>query len=518
MASRTENSIRNIKYAATGQVIGLLINFITRMVFVRTLSVEYLGINGLFSNILSILSLVELGVGSSIVYSLYKPLAEKDEQKIIALMSIFKKAYITIGIIVAVVGLSLTPFLSVFVREMPDISNIKVIYILVVINSAIGYFFSYKQSLISADQKDYIVMIYKYVFQFIFNVLQIIFLLVTHEYIIYLLLQVVNSLVWNLLVSRKASKLYPFLKNAKSNGLEGEERAALVRNMKAMILHKVGDIVINGTGNLLLAKLVNVVIVGLYSNYLMIISGLQMLFSLLFRSITASVGNLGATSSSDKVSSQFYVINFTGFWIYGFSSICLAILLNPFINLWLGDGYTLSTELVLLVVLNFYLNGMRTSVLTFRDTLGLFWYDRYKPLFEVIINLVFSIGLGLKFGAVGVFLGTTISTISTCFWFEPYIVFKYGFKSSVRPYFKMYGIYTLVCLFALIVTKYLSAMIIIEGIVGFILLSIVCFFTVNIIFLISFYRTREFKYLYKKFLSGFLLSVKRKVGERTRIN
>ena len=249
--SRTSNSIRNIKYAIFGQGIGIIISFFSRMVFVRILSAEYLGLNGLFTNILSILSLAELGVGPAIVYSMYKPLAEKNEYKLKALMSLYRKAYITIGIVIAVIGLTFTPFLDFFIKDIPNIPNIKLIYLMFVANSSISYFFSYKRSLIIAGQKRYIATFYRYSFYFLLNIAQIIALLLTKNYILYLGLQIISTFLENVCVSNKADRLYPFIKTKGDERLDKAEKYTIVRNVKAMIFHKVGGTVINGIDNLL---------------------------------------------------------------------------------------------------------------------------------------------------------------------------------------------------------------------------------------------------------------------------
>jgi O-antigen/teichoic acid export membrane protein len=360
--SRTSNSIRNIKYAVLGQAIGLLVSFISRIFFVRILSAEYLGVNGLFTNILSVLSLAELGVGSSIVYSMYKPLAEKDEYRLKALMGFYKKAYITIGIIIAVLGTALIPFLEFFIKDKPNVPHIQLIYLMFVVNSSISYFFSYKRSLIIADQKRYIATFYRYGFYFLLNIAQIIALVLTKSYILYLGLQIINTFIENIYISRKANELYPFLKGGEAVKMAKDEIDIIVRNVKAMMFHKLGGTVVMGTDNLLISKFVGVIQVGLYSNYLLIIKALNTVFGLAYQSITASIGNLGVIETNEKNKFIFECINLLGFWIYGVASICLINLFNPFIILWLGKEYLFPISIVLIIVINFYLTGTSFAI------------------------------------------------------------------------------------------------------------------------------------------------------------
>lgn len=493
--TRTANAIKNIKFSMLGQVIGILLNFLTRTIFVNILGAEYLGLNGLFTNILSILSFAELGIGSAIVYSMYKPLANKNEAEIRALMNLYKKAYSCIGIIIIVAGSILTPFLEFLIRDIPDILNIRILYLIFVVNSGTSYFFSYKRSLLIADQKKYIESIYYYLFYIIRNVLQIIFLIYTKQYIVYLLIQFIITFLENICISRKVDKMYPFIKVKSFSKLDLDVSNTIIKNIKAMIFHRVGSIAVTGTDNILISKFISIKVVGLYSNYLLIINALNQIYNLVFQSLIASIGNLGVTETNEKKEFIFKCIDFIGFWIFSFSSISLIILLNPFIKLWIGQDYIFNLSTVILIVISFYLTSMRKSVLTFRDALGLFWYDRYKPILEAALNLTASIILAKVMGLNGIVLGTIISTLFTCFWVEPYILYKYAFKSSVKSYFKKYLFNTFIAITVGILTWLISNLFSDYTLVGFFVKSIICLVVPNILFIIIFGRTKEFKYI-----------------------
>lgn len=495
--SRISNSLKNIKYEIWGQTVILLISFLSRMVFVQILSSEYLGLYGLFSNILSILSFAELGVGAAIIYSLYKPLAEQNVSKIKALMKLYQRSYIAIGVAIAILGAALTPFLELMIKDMPRIPDIHIIYLMFVMNSAVSYFFSYKRSLIIADQKRYIATYYRYVFFIVLNIIQMATLLTTRNYMLYLGFQIIFTFLENLFVSRKADSLYPYIKTKNTEILDLETKNTIVRNIKAMMYHKIGGIVVYGTDSLLLSKFIGVVAVGLYSNYLLIINALNLVSNMIFQAVTASVGNLGATQTKEKAFFIFKCLNLIGFWGFGFASICLINLFNPFIRIWLSEEYLFPASLVLIIVVNFYLNGMRKSVLTFRDALGLYWYDRYKPLFEASINLIASIILVQKIGISGIFIGTAISTLTINFWVEPYVLYKYGFKTSILSYFIRYITYTVILFFGGSVTWLICSLIHEKTVIAFVIKAVVCFIVPNIIFLIAFYKTKEFKYLFE---------------------
>ena len=504
--SRTEKSVKNIIYDVIGQFFGIAISFVARTFFISYLGAEYLGINGLFSNVLSILSLAEMGIGTAIVFSLYNPLAVDDTKKIKALMALFKKAYTLVGIVIISLGFALTPFLPLFFTDVSAIENIKLFFMLFILNSGISYFFTYKRSLIIADQKRYITTKYKYAMLFIVNAIQIAVLISTRNYAFFLIVQIICTLTENILISRKADSLYPYLKSKNTVPLTKEDKEPIYKNIRAMIMHKVGGALIGGTKNILMSVMVNVIVVGIYSNYLLIINAIHSIISLILQSIVASIGNLGASESNKKKNFIFEVLNFVVFWIYGLLSICLLFMLNPFINLWLGSEFLFDKTVVVIIVVNAYLQGMRYSVLTYRDALGLYWYDRYKPVFEIIINITASILLGTKFGVAGILVGTTVSTITVSFWIEPLMLFKYGFQQRVSAYFKRYGIYTLTCIAAGAIVYIATLSIKTEAILGLALLLCVCLIVPNVVFLLVYHRSKEFKYLiqaFKKLITQF---------------
>lgn len=493
--SRTSNSIRNITYAILGQGMTFLFSFFVRAIFIRTLGSEYLGLNGLFSNILSVLSMAELGVGSAIIYSMYKPLASKDEMKLIALMNFYKKIYVSIGLFILTFGLMLTPFLSVFVKEMPNIPFIKTIYVLYVIESASTYFFSYKRSFLIADQKKYIDSFYQYSFYLIRTVLQIFILLVTKNFLLYLIIQIIFTVIHNTTISVKTDRLYPFLKEKNAVKMEKDDIALIVKNTKALIMHKIGSVLVLGTDNLIISKFIGIVEVGLYSNYMLIIVALSQTIGMIFQSVTSSIGNLGVTEEVNKNIFVFKVIDLIGYWIVSFTAISLVVLLNPLINLWLGTQYMFPNSVVLLIVMSFYFTVRRKSILTFKDAFGLFWYDRYKPLLESGINLTVSLVLVQFMGIEGVIIGTIFSTLTTCVTVEPYVLYKYGFKISSKGYYLKYAMHTGITVVVGFVTWTACSVFSSVTLGSFIGKLIIAAIIPNMIFLAIFWKSQEFQYL-----------------------
>lgn len=493
---RTGNSIRNIIFNIGGQILGILLNFICRTVFIKTLEVKFLGVSGLFGNILTILSLAEMGIGTAITYSMYKPLAENDKTKICALMNYYKRTYRVIGFIVAVIGLLILPFMDFIIKDRPDIDNLSLIYYLFLLNTVVTYFYSYKRSIIIADQKSYIYTVYHYCIATIKYIILILILIVTQNYILYLLISFFFEFIINFLVSKKADHMYPFLRLNTKERLEETSKNEITKNIRAMFMHKIGAIIVNNTDNLLIAKFFGLLSVFIYTNYKLILDTINMLFNQLFSAIIASIGNLGALESGEKTHKIYRYINFATSWMYGCASISLLILFNSAIDLWIGEEYLLDKSIVFVIVLNFYISGMRKCTLTFRDALGLFWYDRYKSIAEAAINLIASIILIQFLGIKGVFLGTILSTLLTSFWIEPLILFKYGFGVPVRGYFKDYIIHTVFSAVNLCITYYVSSFLQGELFYMLIIKIILCLFLTNIIYICVYCRTSEFKYFY----------------------
>lgn len=494
-AMRTKKSIRNIATALAGQFFWILINFFARMVFIKVLGTEYLGVHGLFTNIISMISLAEMGIGSAIIYSLYKPLALGEEQKIKALMHFFRSAYHIIGLVVLVLGLAVLPFLDFIIKDKANIPNLSFIYLLFLADAVLSYFFAYKRSLIEADQKGYIVTTYHYIFVALINGLQIVVLLLTKNFIFFMTVKMLFTLTENFMISLKAEQIYPFLKEKSVAELDATEKKGIYQNVYAMFFHRLGGVVVNGTDNILISYYAGLVVVGLYSNYYMILTALNAIIGQIFTAATASIGNLNALVGKEKSYVIYKAIYFANFWFYGFSSICLYVLFNPFITLWVGKEFIMSDLIVTIIVINFFVTGMRKSTLMFRDSLGLFWNDRYKPLFESIINLVASIILASRYGIVGVLVGTFISTMTTCFWVEPYVLYRNGFNSRLREYFSRYGLYALVTLVAGFVTWYACGLVGGVTITSFVVKLLICLLIPNVIFLLIFSWTKEFKYL-----------------------
>lgn len=366
---RTKNSIINLIVAIIGQFFGVIISFVSRVFFIKYLGSECLGIDGLFTNILTILSLAELGVGSAMTFSLYKPIAEENKEKIKSLMNLYKISYRVIGIIVIVLGICMLPFYRNLMDEVPNINNLNLIFMLFVLNTAISYFYAYKKSLIICNQKKFITTIIKYMAYFFMNVMQIIILAVTKNYILFLTCQIIFTLIENICNSIVADKIYPYLKEKNIEKLNIEEKKKIKNNVVAMLFHKIGSVVVNSTDNIIISKYIGLAAVGLYSNYYMITNALVIITNQIFDAIVASIGNLGTTKDTSKMNEVFYRVFFLNFLVFGMLSATMAVVINDFITIWVGEKYLFDVCTTYVIIISFYLRGMRKSCITFRDAL-----------------------------------------------------------------------------------------------------------------------------------------------------
>ncbi len=517
---RTRNSIINFLANSGSHLINVILSFVVRTIFIYTLSAEYLGVNGLFGNVLTVLSFAELGIGTAMIYKLYEPVATDDYDMIRRLMNLYRRLYRIVAIVIAVTGLCLVPFLPYLIRDYDKYSgmeNLTVIYLLFLFDAVSSYFFSYKRSIIYAYQKMYITTAIDTAVTVTQFILQIAMLLILKAFIPFLLVQVGASVLKNVICSVAADKNYPYLVQDKVSLPDESVRHDIKRNIGAMSLHKLGDIVVNNTDNLIMSAFVGLTQVGVYSNYILIQATVNTAINGFYGAFTASIGDLsvdergsgggadaaarGASSSdfdggevrSGRLFEVYRTMLFLSFWIYGFCSCAFLVLYNPFIREWAGESYIFPMGIVLSIVAVFYLNGMRKVTLTFRDAMGLFWYDRYKPVFEIIINLAASLFLVVRLGVVGIFLGTVISVLTTCFWIEPLVVFRHGFKRGVGIYYGLYFMYTAIAAADIAFTYFVCSKVTITGFAGVFLKAALCVLVYNTVVAVMFCRSSQMK-------------------------
>lgn len=493
---RTENAVKNIYFNLLTQIAIILLGFFSRKVFIDNLGIEYLGINGLLTNVLSMLSLVEGGIGVSIIYSLYKPIAEGNKNEVIALVQLYKRLYGILSITVLLLSMVLYPFIDIFIKDGAKIPYLFLVYDIFVAKNVISYLNAHKWSLINADQKGYVLAKYNLVFNIITTILKIIILKATKNYVLFLIVDIVVFTVQNIWNGKIVNNRYPYIKTKTKYSIEKQTRKNIVNNVKALFLHNIGGYCVFGTDNILISACINLSTVGLYSNYTMIITQLSSLLNPIFNSIGDSIGNLIATESKEKQYHIFSIIYLINFWIYSMAVIFLYNLLEPFINWWLGKGLILDRFTFLIILINFYITGLRNSASVFRNKAGIFTPDRYMPLVESLINLVSSLILVRYLGLAGIFIGTTISSISIPLWIPAKIVYNRIFNKSVFNYVSRYICYIVVTVICGVITTILCGNISFRNeLVNLILKGLICVIVPNIIYILIFFKSKEFQYL-----------------------
>ncbi len=438
--SRTSNSLRNVGSAIGGQMLNNLLRFACRTVFLHTLGQEFLGISSLYSNVISILNISELGLSTAITYSLYEPIARHDENAIRSIMGFFRSAYRVISLIVLAVGLALMPALPHLMTGVTDQVNIYHYYLLYLAETVVSYqFFSYKSVLLIANQKKYVVDLVMYGCQTAMNLLQMAVLLIWKSFLGYTVLFIINNIVFNCITAILVDRRYPWLRG-KAPKLTPEEKKAILTRIYATGLNKVSVAVGTSTDNLVISTWVSVVAVGLYSNYAMVIQIFQKLLSSIFQAVGSSLGNLYATESRKRNAEMFRCLNLFNNYLICLCSVCFLIMFQPFVRLWAGESYVLGYGVVISIVLNFATNYLQNVVQIYREACGIFVRGKYRPLATAVINLVVSVLLVQKFGISGVLWGSIISRMITTWWFDAWLLHRAAFGVSPWNYYGQCGI------------------------------------------------------------------------------
>lgn len=507
---RTKKSAINMITSLISQFIIILLGFLSRRVMIDSIGVEYLGINGLMNNILTILSLAESGIGVAMVYALYKPLADNDILKIKALMNFYKSSYRALAGLTALAGLSILPFLNLFIKDN-TVENAHIIYLMFLFSSVCSYLYSYKVSMNNADQNKYISTIFNTVTQILVLIIKIFILYITKNYILFLSIDIGSTLIKNIVFSRMMDNRYPYLKDKDKIKLDYKSKKELYINIKALFLGKIGYILSTSADSLVISSMINIKTVGLYSNYTTLTSSVLGFVSVFMGSISASIGNLLASESNKKVYEIYKVVSFVNFWLYGFSSICLFCLSDIFIALWLGKEYIMGDGVLFLVVLNFLIGGLMAPIDSIKNAAGLYKPDRFVPIISAVVNLVLSIILVKYLGLSGVIIGTIVSTLSFSFWIKPIIVYKYIFKKNIREYFvDMFLKSTFIFICGWICWKIGENLFYEYTLLNLLNKLVICIIIPNILVVIFTFKSKEFKYLY-----NIILTILRKFKDNT---
>lgn len=495
---RVQSAIRNIVFGQVGNFITQLLNFVLRTVFIDHLGDTLNGVNALYTTLLSVLSVAELGIGTALNYSLYKPVADKDYEKVKSYMQFYKKAYRIIGAVIAVIGLGISPFLPWLVKQPQGITvrDLTLYYYIFLFNTVSSYFVAYKYSLVNAEQKNYIQTNILTATKMVTVSLQIAVVLTTGNFYVYLLTAAAVELLQKIFVTVYLNRRYPYLTEKNVTKLTKEETGEIAAKTKALVFHKVGDVARLQTDSMIISGFINVTVVGFVDNYNMVVNSIANVVNILFNSVISGFGNLVATESRERQYRMFRVYRFAACWIYGFTAVGFSILLTPFVILWKGESRTLAYGVVISILIDFYFKGERIVLSNFKTAAGVFEQDKYLALIQGAVNLAVSILLVRRIGLIGVYIGTIVSGLIANVT-KPVIIYKVILDRPVKGYFVDFVKYP-----AVIAAVYALLMGIKElvmpqiTIAAFAVMFVIICIVFNGVFLLLFGRTEEFAYLW----------------------
>lgn len=492
---RTKNSVYNAIFSTLASLVGMIFGFITQRVFLMCLGLEYSGANGLFTNIMSMLSIVEMGIGSAIVYNLYKPIAENNVEKIKTLMYFYRKCYHLIALVIFIFGVVLTPFIPIFVGENSIPENMILLYYLALSDTILSYLLAYKRSILIANQKNYIINIVHMIYLILVNVFSIAILMAFKDYIMYLVLRIGFRFLENLIITLIANKKYPYITEKNYTPMDKETRSGIFTNVKGLFYHKIGAFIVGSTTYIVISMVLGLKYAGIYNNYYLIFNSISLLLAQIFASIVASVGNLLVEEKTERCYEVYKKLTLFNFWIFALCSVGLFATLQPFVSWWIGEKYLLPMYAIVCFAIWFYVQGMRKTINAFKEAAGIFYQDRRIPIIESIVNLGCAIFFVKLMGIAGVFVAGIISALILFGYSYPKYVYKPIFNKKWRVfYFEQLKL--LLIMIVMLGTTYLfmNAIVVSNPLLQFFINGIITLVVVNIIFYIVFNNTEEYSY------------------------
>lgn len=441
---RIEKSVRNFKFHMLSQVITVILSFITRTCMIRFVGIEALSLNSLFTQVISAISLAEMGVGTAITYNLYKPLAEEDHEKVSELMNLFRSAYQIIGLATLVIGVGLAPWIQFFIKEISyDMSYIRLVYLLFVFQSAVSYLFSYKITLMQADQNGYIYVRISTIFKLIGTALLLVLLMLTRRYLVFLTANIALIIATDAYASHVVDQKYSYI-NKKAK-LPKKERKEIFSNIRNIFIMQFAGRVVDSTDNILISGIISTILVGLYSNYMVVIGFFKQVSDKLMDSAYASMGNLFVSDETDK---KMHTLTRLTFIFFSFACVsCAGIFacIQSFIQLWLGDAFLMEMPVVITLCFLYFVAIVFDPLKTAMRLTGYFAIGRNISFVSAMANLIVSVILGYKIGLIGIFLGTMCTYVIELITKTYYLYYKF-LNRSARPYIllwvKMLSVFT----------------------------------------------------------------------------
>lgn len=493
---RFRSSTRNALTAVITQIVMGVASFVERMVFNQCFISDYLGFYSLFKNIISVLSVAELGLSVAISFALYAPFAEDNFEEVNAILAFYRKVYRTVGSIILVGGIIFSFFLHFLVKTEVSMTSVTVYFYIFLLSTVFEYFFFYKSILFSANQKNYVPTLITNVCWSIMYCIQMVVSIYLQDFFTYAICIFIFTLVRCAIVNHLANKEYRFIK-CKPKKLSRESRKKILQNVKGLISTKIGNVISDSTNGILISAMIGSSILGLYSNYQMITTGLLGFTNIIPNAITASIGNVGATESNDNVAESYRYIEMAYFLFYGIISIVLLNIINPVVSIFFGSNRCMPFSSAFLICLLFYIRNIKNLFGTYKSSLGLYWYDRYRPLITGISDFVLSIILGKIIGFDGIILGTIIAYTVIDLWVEPLIIFHRGFHASSRKMIATLMLRLVFVILLMLGTSYITSLLPGKGLPNLAIIFVVSTLITGAIFFIVYHRNKYMIGAYK---------------------
>lgn len=440
--SRTQYFFKNFIWLGISTVLSSLVTFITRTIFIKVLGNTVLGLNDLVYSIVAMLSLTELGIGSAITFCLYKPLAEKDYEHLQALMNFYRKAYRFVALVIVILGLCIVPFLPYIVKESENIINIYFVFIIFLFNTALSYLFTYKTTILVADQRKYLLTNIYMIISVLTLIIQSIVLIIFKNYYIYLFIEVFINFTKNFFVNRYVDKRFPKIFCKNNSKISKEEEKSIFSKIKAMLLYKLSEVFISQTDNIIISMFIGVTTIAYKGNYYLIINLIKRFTTGFFNSASAGLGNMIASENKNTSLQIFNAYNFISFWLYGFVFVIFYFSIDNLICIWIGKDNILPRIVVFMFCLDFFLSGIKEPFKVLKEASGMFEKDTLVCILMAIVNLGISIVGGYYIGLPGVVLGTIISGLIPII-ARPLYLYKEVLNISAKYYYKDLSLFML---------------------------------------------------------------------------
>lgn len=492
--SRKSKVLKNSFIGISTQILITIFGFLSKTVFIRSLGVDYLGVSGLYSNLLTVLSLSDLGMYTVMVYSLYKPLSQQNTGRITFLMSYYQKLYLIIACVILGLGISLIPFLRFLIKDSSlPYGEIVQYYILYLLNSACSYIAISKSTLFRADQKVYVIQLTVTCTTIAKDLAQIICLWITHNFVIYLVIQILATLLQNIILTVLANRQYPFLKRKSDVDEDPNIKTEIFGNMKATFLYKIGNMAMNSTDNILISAIIGTAAVGYYSNYVTIYTIINNIIMILIGAMTGSIGNYLAVQDQLKKYRLFKTMLLMFYFIASMCCACYLCGMEDFITIWIGPEYVIEGSFLMVLVAYRFIFCSIHPIWIFREASGIFLSTRYMMLITAGINMILSIILGQRWRLTGIIAATSLSYLMVQFWYEPKLLCQKVFGLHVSKYWK-YVCKLLAVSAVILSTGYLLRFLRTSNLILLFCKFAFCFVISVMMFVVCFYKTEEFAF------------------------